>query len=224
MDRNLIGNSNPNWRGGKVSKVCEECGLPFKVIPSREIKAKFCSLKCANLYQSKNVYPGQVGRKPGFKVDTAPVDRFLASFTPRTEVECWEWNGRKNKCGYGIHCVDNKKILAHRYSYGHFFGKIPQGMNVLHRCDVPFCVNPSHLFLGSQAANVADMVNKGRGVSNPPRGENHPNMKLYDRDVLLMRTLRLSGSKLKSLSSMFGVSESLVSMITRGIKRQTTRM
>jgi len=83
----------------------------------------------------------------------------------RTEDGCWEWQAAKNNKGYGM--FDSTPTgsvgLAHRYSYELAYGEIPKGSWVLHRCDNPLCVNPVHLFLGNNTANVQDMHRKGRG-------------------------------------------------------------
>ena len=75
--------------------------------------------------------------------------------------------------------------LAHRVSYEIHNGAIPNGLHVLHRCDVPCCVNPSHLFVGTNAENVIDKVSKGRAASMP--GELHPSHVLTEQQVLEIR-------------------------------------
>ena len=75
---------------------------------------------------------------------------------------CWLWTGGKVTGGYGSFKIDGEKILAHRFSYLQYVGAIPDGMNVCHSCDVPACVNPDHLWIGTQQDNVDDMINKGR--------------------------------------------------------------
>lgn len=77
---------------------------------------------------------------------------------------CWIWNKVALKGGYGRIRIDDKMVLAHRASYENFVGPIPEGHQVLHRCDKPSCINPSCLFLGTQVDNMADMVAKGRQV------------------------------------------------------------
>ena len=76
---------------------------------------------------------------------------------------CWLWMGAKNKDGYGSFGDGaGRTMLAHRFAYQEFIGEIPPGMYVLHKCDEPSCVNPAHLWLGTQADNVADCAEKGR--------------------------------------------------------------
>jgi HNH endonuclease len=92
--------------------------------------------------------------------------------------ECWLWSGSTNKKGYGRITLGSRAAgveRAHRVSWLLFRGEIPDGLCVLHRCDNPPCVNPSHLFLGTKRDNTADMVSKGRMVAPPVhRGDMHP--------------------------------------------------
>lgn len=90
-------------------------------------------------------------------------DRFFEKVEPVTESGCWIWVGSRNRCGYGQFMLRGRPHLAHRVSWELKCGKCPDGA-VLHKCDTPSCVNPSHLFIGSQADNVADMMAKGRNV------------------------------------------------------------
>lgn len=79
---------------------------------------------------------------------------------------CWIWMGSRNKKGYGQisqHRRGLRPLQAHRASWEMQFGKIPDGMHVLHRCDDPSCVNPDHLFLGTPKQNTHDMMHKERG-------------------------------------------------------------
>lgn len=77
--------------------------------------------------------------------------------------DCWIWTGARYPAGYGAFGPKGTGAMgAHRYSWMLAHGEIPDGLSVLHKCDVRCCVNPAHLFLGTQKDNIADMVAKGR--------------------------------------------------------------
>lgn len=76
--------------------------------------------------------------------------------------DCWTWQGSRDRKGYGRVSVNQRPVLAHRFSWTLSHGPIPDGLCVLHKCDNPPCVNPEHLFLGTIADNNRDMVAKGR--------------------------------------------------------------
>ena len=114
--------------------------------------------------------PGN-GRK-GFR--SIPLKKRLWTKVLKTKT-CWEWTATKNPDGYGLIKLEGRMESAHRLVYRLKNGPIPKGLYVLHRCDVPRCVNPKHLFLGTQADNVRDMFRKGRG--NP---SGHKNVKIED--------------------------------------------
>lgn len=82
---------------------------------------------------------------------------------------CWEWIGARRRDGYGRIRVGNFFEAAHRFSWELVYGDIPSDLCVLHRCDVRFCVNPDHLFLGTNRDNIDDMVKKGRWNCNGAR-------------------------------------------------------
>jgi len=119
-----------------------------------------------------------VGHAPGpysalAPVDSRPVpltvmDRFEYAVGPRSPVTgCDPWNGSVESKGYGQMIVSGRKVQAHRIAWQLFRGPIPEGLFVLHHCDNPRCVNPSHLFLGTHTDNMRNLVAKGR---HRPRG------------------------------------------------------
>lgn len=95
-----------------------------------------------------------------------------------------------NTAGYGVVWVEGKLLYAHRIAYEDAHGDIPEGLNVCHTCDVPPCINTEHLFLGTQADNVADMVRKGRARGGSMLGESNPAAKLTTSQVHQIRNDR----------------------------------
>jgi len=116
---------------------------------------------------------------------------------------CWYWSGSLDSGGYGM----LGKNKAHRISWILFFGDIPEKTMVLHKCDIPICVNPEHLFLGNQAINMKNMQQKKRGKNGPPRkGEIHPLAILTNEKVQKMRdTRKHTGISYKKLAEEFNV-------------------
>jgi hypothetical protein len=80
----------------------------------------------------------------------------------KKENGCWEWTAYKMRLGYGMFTFDKIFQLAHRIAWKITNGPIPEGLDVLHRCDNPPCCNPDHLFLGTHKDNMQDCVSKGR--------------------------------------------------------------
>ncbi len=100
---------------------------------------------------------------------------------------CWLWTAAKDYNGYGvIRTKDSRAERTHRVSYKLFVGPIPKGIFVCHRCDNPSCVNPEHLFLGSQADNIRDMISKNRQKDS--RGIFNGRNKLNEDQVRAIRT------------------------------------
>lgn len=108
---------------------------------------------------------------------------------PEPNSGCWLWTGAGGR--YGQLLVDRRPRPAHRLSWQVFRGPIPQGVLVLHHCDVPFCVNPDHLFLGDQTDNMRDCDRKGRRAF--ARGELVNTVKLAVADVVAIRASHESG-------------------------------
>lgn len=117
-------------------------------------------------------------RKTGPK--RKPLSHLLRKYTV-TARGCWEWTATKNLAGYGVVgiCIEGKPVgvPAPRLQWMHSYGPIPAGMTVMHVCDNRACINPDHLVLGTQRANLADMRAKGR--------HNHSGLKNFspERDL-----------------------------------------
>jgi HNH endonuclease len=93
---------------------------------------------------------------------TTPVEERFERYVERGPG-CWRWTGSAHPKGYGqINRGDGRPERAHRVAYAKFRGLIPEGLQVLHHCDNPGCVNPDHLFLGTDGDNMHDKVRKGR--------------------------------------------------------------
>lgn len=125
--------------------------------------------------------------------------------------DCWYWIGSRCQLGYGqFNAMAEHK--AHRVSWRLFRGD-PQGLKVLHRCDVRSCVNPEHLFLGTQVENIADMVAKGRQRGGGLCGENNPRSRLTWEKVREIRRRVAAGAVQRHLCDEFGVSPMTISRI-----------
>ena len=138
-------------------------------------------------------------------------------------THCWNWNGSKLKSGYGTlydpeaYKRDGKHHkLAHRYYYEKLIGLIPDGMQVCHHCDNPSCVNPEHLFLGTQKDNMNDCIAKGRHMPFVGKGECNPTAKLTWDDVGEIRTqYHYSGISQKALGMIYRVARTDIGNIVR---------
>ncbi len=141
--------------------------------------------------------------------------KFVAGLnkTPVGKLGCWLWQKRKDEDGYGSVRVASSNLKAHRISYELHVGPVPKGSCVLHRCDVRACVNPEHLWLGTDEDNAKDRDEKKRQAIGSRNGR----AKLTESDVLKIRRLLLTGKVSPTdLSPIFGVSKAVVEDISRG--------
>jgi hypothetical protein len=142
---------------------------------------------------------------------TNDLDRFWARVN--RSGDCWLWQAPATAGRYGFAFISGDRFLPNRVSWTIHFGPIPDGQCVCHRCDNPRCVNPSHLFLGTQAENMADMVRKGRHRTNPDRQLYRTAAKLSaDEIAAILRDGRLQ----REIAAQYGVHQSTISDIKRG--------
>lgn len=122
------------------------------------------------------------------------------------DTKCWEWTGAKKKAGYGFIGLNYKNYYAHRLAYEFYYKVLPKEQHVLHKCDNPSCVNPEHLFLGSQVDNMKDMNLKNRHAV----GEKTNINKLTDKEVIEIRNKYSSGIPNKTLCKEYNVSHATI--------------
>ncbi len=155
------------------------------------------------------------------------VEERLYSKVNKT-LECWIWTASRTPGGYGQIRITGKSLAAHRVSWELANGPIPDGLCVLHLCDIRPCINPAHLFLGTKADNTRDMLAKGRDASGErngsktkpdriARGERRWNARL---NAALVAQIRLEyaagGISQRSIARKFGVRQQAISNVVRG--------
>ncbi len=144
---------------------------------------------------------------------TPRIEDILARSEPITESGCWIWMGSSlQKDGYGM-WKWGKHWMAHRVAYIAAYGPIPDDLYVCHTCDVPACVNPDHLWLGTNDDNMADMVSKGR----QSRGSEHYSAKLTED---IVRYIRNQNMRPTDVARQYGVSKVAAS---KALRKKTWR-
>jgi hypothetical protein len=130
------------------------------------------------------------------------------------ENQCWEWKGKIDAYGYGYICNNNKTLKSHRVSYEIYYSEPLGDLHCLHKCDNPSCVNPLHLFSGTNFDNIRDKVNKGRCYTGNQKGQNNGASKLTDIDVKNIRMLHNTKNyTTHKLGEMYNVHRSTISYI-----------
>lgn len=155
---------------------------------------------------------------------TPIADRFWAKVIRADGDACWGWSGSADDDGYGQIRAEGRRgklLKAHRVSWEIHYAAIPDGLNVLHRCDNPPCSNPAHLFLGTLAENSQDAARKGRLVyqQHPERcrrGERAHAAKLTALQVVEIRRLRAEGWTQTRLARHVGVTQAAIWFLLKG--------
>jgi len=196
-----------------------------------------CSMKAAE--QPVN-FPN-----PFVKLTEGDISRFWKKVNKSGADDCWNWTAGKFRSGYGAFSVLTKLLKAHRISYMITNGPIPEGLFICHKCDNPSCVNPSHLWPGTNSDNLMDASRKGRiafglrsgshthperratgdrsGARRHPethvRGERVNTAKLTAANVVEIRRLILSGESTQTSAAIrYGVTQAVISKL---VLRQT---
>lgn len=174
--------------------------------------------------------PGAVSSGPGlthrgeFAMDAKVVARFWSKVDKNGPVpghcpelgQCWVWIASAMLGGYGRFDIKHTHHAAHRFSFAISNGEIPRGMVVMHRCDFPPCVRPSHLQIGTLKDNSADMTAKGRHGGRFGRGTGHWGAKLDDEQIAEIRKRRDDGASLIEIANAFRVTIGTASMVCSG--------
>lgn len=212
----------------KITRICRICGSQFRPLTYRQ---RLCSQKCRVSTRIKQITlvcrecgkeytrePNQVrsGRKYFCSRECSsqhgqPFEKKFWAKVEKTE-NCWLWRGTLSNKGYGVTRFNKRRMLAHRVSFEIHHFPIPKGLEVLHLCDTPACVNPEHLETGTHSANMADCARKKHNCF----GERQGSAKLTDKKVREARHLRFQGFTYLEISKHFNVTRHAISCAIRG--------
>lgn len=183
-----------------ADKFCVRCSAVIPRTTGRCYpRSRFCGNVCYHAH--RKFTPEQA-----IKAFWEKVDKHAAN-------GCWLWTGSANNWGYGrVKTTFTKQRGAHRISWELHNGPIPKGLNALHKCDTPRCVNPNHLFLGTLKDNTADAVAKDRHA----RGERMRRNKLTAANVLEIRARYQRTMTAKELSALYGVTADTIAAAAVG--------
>lgn len=130
-------------------------------------------------------------------------EKFEEKYKVNPTTKCWIWTGATTAFGHGIF----SRTTAHRIAWELYNNNIPKGLCVLHRCDVPSCVNPEHLFLGTHADNMQDKVNKGRGGRKKEEGDQFLTFTVQPK---VKARLKMLAIKRKTKNGLMGICRELI--------------
>lgn len=177
-----------------MHKNCLKCGKEFGVgkYPGNFKRQRFCGQECGRTHNKFDYWKA-------LEVMWSRIDR-------NGPGGCWLWQASTNNMGYAEMWIEDKLFAVHRYVYQLAHGTIRRDQWCLHKCDVPRCVNPAHIFLGNAKDNMRDMMAKGRGVFIG----NHA---LTPDQVREIRRLRDSGLDNAQIGEKFGIGHITISRI-----------
>jgi hypothetical protein len=180
--------------------VCAGCGREFQRQrrgKSQTPKRNYCSRLCHYAARSRS-----------------QADSFFGNTAIKTVTGCMEWLGTITRRGYGVLSIGNRQVGAHRHAWVLSHGVVPKGMCVCHSCDNRRCVNPEHLFIGTNKDNHDDKVNKGRQA----KGQRHGMATLTYAQVREIRALYKRGLG-NVMALRYGVHLNTIVNIAHGIRR-----
>lgn len=177
-----------------ISIVCAQCGREFAIYPCNAGVRVYCSRKCLG----------------ASRANTAA--KFWQRVARAQSDECWEWQGKRDKNGYGALTWSGRYTRAHRVALTLTDGDWGSPLNVCHTCDNPPCCNPKHLWRGTNLDNMTDKMAKGRQARVGARGERAGSAKLSAEQVIAIRASALSGS---TLARQYGVARNYIFAIKK---------
>ena len=147
---------------------------------------------------------------------TTKEERFWNNVVVLTyDLGCWLWVSRTNEDGYGRTDWKGRSTFAHRVAWELKNGPIPDGLQVLHKCDNPPCCNPDHLFLGTNLDNVKDKISKGR--MQRPFGDNAPNTKILSKDILQIVEMWNARNTTEEIAQRFNVHRETIRAVLKRV-------
>lgn len=189
---------------------CELCGaaIPWWKNDRKGAYAKrrFCSNRC-RLTDASSAHNQEL--------------RFMRKVQIGRDGDCWRWIGAFVPNGYGYFSLNRRVMHAHRAAFMLFRGPIPAGLNICHQCDNQWCVNPEHLWPGTQKENIADCIAKGRKVDPPVtdwqnRTKPHHWQKLSENEVKRIKRRLADGDRQADIARDFRVRPEAISKIKLG--------
>lgn len=187
-----------------IKRSCLTCGRYFltRKLKIEAGRGKYCSRPCIKRKDPETRFWQKVDKSGG-------------------PTACWPWTGKRDQDNYGSFSTGHsKRAKAHRMAIELTTGSAPEKLAVCHHCDNPPCCNPAHLFLGTRADNIRDMIDKGGFVPLPP-GEQHPVAKLSNAEVVEIKTKWASGAfSAIGLGSTYKVNRNTIYQIVKGQSRK----